>query len=208
MRYATNYSSALGEVRIDLVSNCYTDSFPLLRRLLFRKLPIDLKSSSTALAVAILTGDYCGELFDFGSVKLASDYAEAVRQLLGDGVNVMNVDGMARTLSGGEIDVVVQRAGEPFHELPTSGRVPVARVDWSGDFVALETRSSAGFTFGKVQTNAAFFADPFRVSVDVGLLFAPDRCRRLLVQAPANAADAKAVRAALSIVGISLEAFE
>ena len=59
---------------------------------------------------------------------------------------------------------------------------PLARVEWSGDFVEPVSRTSIGFVFGSTQTNAGFFAKPFRVSIAVGLLFARDRCRNLCVR--------------------------
>jgi hypothetical protein len=57
-----------------------------------------------------------------------------------------------------------------------------------------------------VQTNALYFADAFRVSVAIGLLFGRDRCRTLIVPAPTGAAGrVGTIVEALRIVGITLQ---
>lgn len=207
MHYKASYDATLGETQVDLTSNNYSDAWPMLRRLVFRKMPIDLAAQCLPLAVAILTRSYCGDVFDFAGIKIGSDYADAIRTLLGPQANIVNVDGFNRTFSTAEVDIMVDRAGKAANPPQHSGTAPLARIDWSGDFVDANTRSSAGFAFGAVQTNAAFFADPFSVSVAVGLLFGRDRCGKLLVAQPAaDRRQYEAVRELLRIVGITLEA--
>jgi hypothetical protein len=126
--------------------------------------------------------------------------------VLGEGTNIVNVDGMNRTFASGELDVVAHRASEPVPAASPEGTTPLTRIDWSGDFVDAETRTSAGFAFGAVQTNALYFADAFRVSVAVGLLFARDRCRTLYAPAPERqTARHTALVEALRIVGVTLQ---
>lgn len=207
MHYKASYSDSLGETNIELTSNTYADAWPMLRRIIFRKLPIDLNAQCVPLATAVLTRSYCGDVFEFAGIKIGSDYAEAIRTLLSPQANIVSVDGFNRTFSTAELDVMVSRAGitapPPLH----NGGAPLARIDWSGDFVDTSTRSSAGYAFGSVQTNAALFADPFSVSVAVGLLFGRDRCGHLLVAQPAtDRRQYECVREALRIVGITLHA--
>jgi hypothetical protein len=207
MQYKASYFELLGETRIDLVSNAYSDAWPMLRRLTFRKMPIDLEAQCLPLATAILTRNYCGDVFEFAGVKIGSDYADAIRALLSPQTNVVNVDGFNRTFSTAEVDIVVNRAGKAATLPPNGGAAPLARVDWSGDFVDQQTRSSANFAFGAMQTNALYFADPFSVSVAVGLLFGRDRCGTLFVSpAATDRKQYEAVREALRIIGITLEA--
>lgn len=206
MRYGASFAGGLGETRIELSSNTYSDAYPLLRRLVFRKMPVDLKSQGLALATAILTERYCGDVFEFSGIRVGSDYAEAIRTVLGEGTNIVNVDGMNRTFASGELDVAAHRASEPPPGVSADGATPLTRVDWSGDFVEAQTRTSAGFAFGAVQTNALYFADALRVSVAVGLLFARERCRTLYVPAPERQAPRQAALVeALRIVGVTLE---
>jgi hypothetical protein len=204
MRYSASFVGGLGETRIELASNTYADAYPMLRRLVFRKMPVDLKSQGLALAVAILTERYCGDVFEFSGIRVGSDYAEAIRTVLGEGTNIVNVDGMNRTFATGELDVVACNAAQPVPRVSGDGGTPLARIDWSGDFVDAETRSSSGFAFGAVQTNALYFADAFRVSVAVGLLFARDRCRTLHVPEGQTSRQGALVEA-LRIVGVRLE---
>ena len=207
MLYKATQVEALGETRIDLASNCYSDAWPLLRRLTFRKARIDLTSQSLPLACAVLTKDYCGDLFEFPGIKIGSDYADAIGLLLGPGVNVAGVDGFSRGLSSGEFDVITSRAGTPIGAAVGRDSTPLIQVDWSGDFVDASTRSSRGFVFGTIQTNAGLFADTFSVSVALGLLAGRDRCRTLYVAEPALSRDQyEMIREALRIVGVTLDA--
>jgi hypothetical protein len=80
-------------------------------------------------------------------------------------------------------------------------------VNWSGDFVETAKRTSAGFQYGSVQTNAQFFADAFSVSVAVGILAGRDRCGTLHVPGATDCPkDHRALAEALRIVGIQLAA--
>ncbi len=206
MRYSGSFAGTLGETRIELSANNYSDAFPLLRRLIFRKMPIDLRSQGLALACAVLTDKYCGDIFEFADIKIGNDYAEAIRTIVGRQLNILNVDGLNRSLSSGELDVWAGEAGRSNREAQPFDNIPMACVEWSGDFVNSASHSSKGFVFGATQTNAAFFAHPLRVSIAVGLLFGRDRCRNLYVPAdntPAKEQDK--IREALKIVGVSLE---
>lgn len=186
MRYTASHVGSLGEVRIDVASNCYSDALPLLQQIWFRKLPVDFQSPTLALAAAILTADYCGSVFDFAGVKLGEDYAEAIRTVLGGSVIVQNVDGLNRALTTGELDIVVGRAGQPLPAVTPSDATPVVRLDWSGDFVDRGTATSAGFFFGAVQTNAHHFSNDARVSIATALLFGKEKCRDIYVAEPAR----------------------
>ncbi len=104
MLYKASYFEPLGETRIELVANTHSDSWPMLRRLNFRKMPIDLATQSVPLATAILTHAYCGDVFEFAGLKIGSDYADAIRALLPAQANVINVDGFNRSFSTGEVE--------------------------------------------------------------------------------------------------------
>ncbi len=205
MRYAPSFLSSVGETRIQLSSNCYTDAYPLLSTLTVRKLPVDLRAPTLALATAILSADLCGSIFDFSGVRLGDDFAEAIRIVLGREVSVLNVDGLGRGLATAEQDVVAGRAGRPLPVAPASDGTPIARIEWSGDFVDRDTASSAGFFFGGIQTNALYFADEARVSVAMALLFGRERCRDIAIAADAQTRKSLApVADALRVVGITL----
>lgn len=213
MRYAVSSESNPGETLIDLASNSYTDSFPLLRRLIFRKLEIDINRQMVPLACAVLTADHCGEQFEFSGITVGGEFAEAIRCMIGNAVNVVNADPLNRTLSTGEVDIACRRArlesgGPPLPRMPDA--VPVERIDWSGDFVDRSSRNSAGFCFGACHTNAHIIADEAQVSIAVALLHARDRCRNLYVPVPsgANRAMLVRIRDALRIVSVNLELLE
>lgn len=209
MKFEASYDPVLGETRVELASNCYTDALPMLPVIIFRQQDIDLKSQSLPLAVAILTARYCGEVFEFAGTKIGVDYADAIRMVLREGANINNVDGHFRTISTGEVDVVCEKArgdrGTPVvPRLPDT--IPLTRLDWSGDFVFPETRSSALHAFGQVHTNAEFFADQTRVSIALGLLYGRDRVRNLYVEGPAEdgVGELGGIGAALATVAVDL----
>lgn len=185
MRYTATYNAALGETCVELTSNCYTDAFPLLSRIIFRQQEIDLKSQSLALACAILTAPFCGEVFDFDGIKIGGDYAEAIRMVLRPGTNINGVDGGFRTISAGEVDVICNKARSEFggslvrHQRDT---VPLICLTWSCDFVSPVTRTSASFAFGQIHTNAQFFADEATVSIALALLQGRDRLRNIHIE--------------------------
>jgi hypothetical protein len=206
MLYRTELDDATGETHIELISNTFSDAWPMLKRITFRKASIDLKAQSLPLAAALLTRAYCGDVFEFEGVRIGSDYADAIQCLFSSRVNVLNVDGANRSFSTGELDFAVSKAGHERAMLRSPGRAPLVQIDWSGDFVDPEARSSQGFAYGGVHTNAQFFADDFTVSVAIGLLMARDRCATLAVAPPARTShDLKAVHEALRIVGVALE---
>jgi len=207
MRYAASFLGSVGETRIEFTSNCYTDAYPMLSTLTVRKLPVDLHAPTLALAMAIVSADLCGSVFDFAGVRLGDDFAEAIRIVLGRDVTVLNVDGLGRSLATAEQDLVVGRAGRAFPTITPARGMPVARVEWSGDFVDTQAASSTGFFFGGIQTNALYFTNEARVSVAMALLFGRERCRDIAIAA--DAATRKSlipVAEALRVVGISLVA--
>ncbi len=203
MRYTATYHAPLGETRIDLVSNTHTDGVPLLNRLFFRRTTIDLNAQSLPLAVAILTSDLCSEVFEFGNIKIANDYAAAIRHVLGPDVAISNVDGLNRNLSTGELDVIAGRAGE-IGTIRPAGDLASSRVDWNGDFVSVDARSSASFSFGSVQTNALYFAGATRVSIAIGLMAGRDKIRTLYVPGRLDQ-ELEVIGTALFMVGIELQ---
>ncbi len=202
MKYLANYVESIGETRIELQSNCYSDTAPFLRRIQLRKVAVDLTGPTTAVAAAILTAGNCGEVFDFPGAKIGSDHADALRMILGEQTNILGVDGMIRALSSGELDIAVGKAPNAPRPEPADV-IPLRTVDWNGDFVTRETRSSKGFVFGAVQTNAAFFASDARVSIALGLIAARDRCRNLYIEAKPND-EVDTIARALQIIGVSL----
>lgn len=207
MRYAVTLDSELGETRVELASSSYADAMPLLRQLNFRRQDIDLESQSVALALAVLTSRYCGDHFELTGARIGSDYAEAIRIVLGSSTNVVGVDGLHRAISVGETDLVVERAaadGGSFLPDRPADPTPIVRFDWSGDFVDGARRTSDNYALGAVHTNAELFADRGTVSVALGLLLGRDRVRTLYVSpAPERY---KELRDALSVVSIGLEA--
>ena len=202
MKFTASYAEGLGQTTIELQSNSYADSSPMLRKILLRKISVDLTSPTTAVAAAILTAGYCGEVFEFPGAKIGSDYADALRIILGERTNILGVDGMMRTLTTGELDVAIGPA--PFGPRPQpSDSVPLVNTDWSGDFVHNETRSSKGFVFGAIHTYARFFTDEVRVSIALGLLVGRDRCRNLYVTASPNP-ELGEISHALQVIGVNL----
>jgi hypothetical protein len=207
MRYAITLDAELGETRIELASSSYADAMPLLSQLNFRRQDIDLESQSVALALAVLTSRYCGDHFELTGARIGGDYAEAIRMVLGPNTNVAGVDGLNRTISVGETDLVVERAvadGGSFLPDRPVDPTPIARFDWSGDFVDSARRSSDNYALGAVHTNAELLADRGTVSVALGLLLGRDRIRTLYVSPTPERFEE--LRDALAIVSIGLEA--
>lgn len=185
MKYIATKDEKLAEVRIELSGNCYTDSTPLLPRMVFRKAPVDVSSQSLALAAAILTRTYCGEQFEFVGAKIGNDYAEAIRSVIGRDVNIGNVDGFHRKLSTAELDIIADEATSYRKSPPKLSNLdslPLTVVTWSGDFVDVTTKSSQEFTFGTYFTNAPLFASKELVNIAIGLIHGRDKCRRLFVR--------------------------
>lgn len=210
MRYQASYDDVLGETHVQLSSNCYTDAFPLLQTIVFRKQEIDLQSQSLPLACAILTARYCGEVFEFSGAKIGNDYAETIRRIIGPNTNVTSVDGHHRTISSGELDILSERAradqrAEPMQR--SRDNTAFTRIDWSGDFVSTDTRNSQHYAFGAYHTNAEFFASGAHVSIAIGLLHGRDRCRNLFVATDkdSSVAELRALGDALRCVSVSLE---
>jgi len=184
MKYQVTVDEALGETRVALSSNCYTDAFPLVNTLILRKQDIDTRSQALPLAVALLTAPYCGEIFEFEGIRIGNDYAEAIRRVIGRDVTVLGVDGMHRKTSTGEVDIQCEKASAGSRSRPAArpeDSVPLARVDWSGDPVDRATRNSSDSAQGAIHTNAALFADETTVSVAIALLYGRDSVRTIYV---------------------------
>jgi hypothetical protein len=213
MRYEAQFDPALGETRVTLTSNCYTDALPMLQTIIFRQDEFDLKSQALPLACAILTAAYCGDQFEFVGTKIGNDYAEAIRMVLGDHVHIAGVDGHHRTISTGEVDMLVEKARAngraPAPQRPQD-TTPMARIDWSADFVAQDSRSSALHAFGQVHTNAEFFADPTTVSIALALLAGRDKLRNIYVEHPGSESriDLYKLSSSLNAVSVGVELLE
>jgi hypothetical protein len=209
MRYQAVIDEALGETRIELSSNCYTDAFPMVRSILFRKQDIDLKSQSLPLACAILTSKYCGDHFEFVGMRIGNDYADAIRSVLGPSTNIAGVDGHQRAIAVGEVDIFSARATLDRHEPPQrpGDTVAYSETTWSGDFVSRDTRNSAGHVTGAYWTNAELFADEDTVSVAVALIHGRDRCRTVYVPGRSGGAASRMepIQDALFAVSVGLE---
>lgn len=208
MKYQATMDMDLGETRVVMTSNCYTDAFPLVNTLIFRKQDIDLRAQSLPLAVALLTAKYCGELFEFEGIKIGNDYAEAIRRVIARDVTVSGVDGMHRKISSGDIDVQSEKASGVSRSTLArrpEDTVPFARIDWSGDPVDALKRTSSGSAQGAVHTNAALFADETTVSVAIALLWGRDSVRTIYVPERDDGADLAALTKALRPVSVSVE---
>jgi hypothetical protein len=210
MRCSASVNADLGETAVLLASNCYTDSMPLLQRIVFRKQPICTTSQSFPLAAALLIAGYCGEHFEFTDTKIGNDYAEAIRLVLGANTNISTVNAHHRTLSTRELDIFSSKSefglADGFRQNALSD-APLSKVNWSGDFVDPRLQSSRGHHVGMYFTNANYFADNTTVSVALALIHGLDRLRIIYVPAPARTASDWHVKIAeaLQIVSISLE---
>lgn len=206
MRYAFSYDPALRQTQIEVSPNCYGDALPLVPRVLFRNVQLDVTSQGAALACAILFEGYCGEVFEVTGTRVGPDYAQAIVSLLDPDSIVQNVDGMQRALSRRELDVVCTLNGSPL-DRPASDGVPALHLSWSGDVVDRTRRTSVGSAIAGAHTNALLVATPLRVSAALGLMISGDRCRNLYVCADgANRRDIVRLKASLDIVGVSVRA--
>lgn len=207
MKYQVNSDPALGETRVVMTSNCYTDAFPLVNTLIFRKQEIDDRSQSLPLAVALLTAKYCGDVFEFEGIRIGNDYADAIRRVIGHDVKVSGVDGMLRKISSGEIDIQCEKASSkvrtPAAQRPEDA-IPLTRIDWSGDPVDRSLRNSSQSAQGAIHTNAALVADETMVSIAVAMLHGRDAVRTIYVPAPDDEAALASISRALRPVSISV----
>lgn len=210
MRIAPSHDAGVGETRLAIDTNCYTDALPLLQTLIIRGPEIDLSAQSLALACAILLGEHIGDQLEVAGIRIGGDYAEAIERAIGRRVVVSGVDGLNRTISPGELDLycapaaLALRPPEPSRLVDTA---PFAAITWSGDFVDTTTRRSDGFALGQYFTNAALFAGSTRVSIALGLIHARDRCRTLSVPAEGDVTEGGLhdLGQALRIVGVRLD---
>lgn len=209
MRFSLAKSPELGETEVSLSSSCYTDSLPLLRRLIFRKQPIDTNTQGFALATAILLAGYCGEHFEFSDKVIGMDYGEAIRLILGTNTHIASVNGHQRNLSTREFDVASSTPESNFSVSPSQRQqsgVPLSAITWSSDFVDRSSRHSKEHQTGMYFTNANFFADPTTVSIALALIHGADRVGTVYVQMPQGGPTEHltAIANGLRVVSISL----
>ena len=132
MKCVVSVNAALGETAVSLESNCHTDTLPLIKQVLFRRQPVNTGSQSFALAMAILVADYCGDYFEVGNIAIGSDYADAIRHVLGAKVNLSPTNPMHRSLATHELDVACARANQAgsFETLTVDERaVPLSTAE-------------------------------------------------------------------------------
>jgi len=184
MKFTIETNEPLGETRVVMTSNCYTDAFPLVNSIILRKQDIDTKQQILPVAVALLVANYCGEVFEFEGIRIGNDHADAIRRIIGRDVSVLNVDGMQRTVSTGEIDIQCEKATGrmPVREaLRPDDTTPFLKLDWSGDPVSIYSRNSWNSAQGMIHTNAALFADDVTVSVAMALIYGRGAVRTIHV---------------------------
>lgn len=209
MRYAARHDPLTETVSITLEANCFLDSAPLVPVLEFHNAAFDTAGPEMALACAILTRAFCGDVFELEDVAITPDLAEAIRTILPQTPNVGPVNGMNRALWAGSIEVFAAPAGTAGGPHGGASGLPVMQVDWSGDFVDPGTLSGAGHRYGRYLTNAGLVADPVEVSIAVALLHAGAQCRRIAV--PLGERDPACylpIARALAIMSITLELVE
>ena len=209
MKCVVSNNIALGETAIRFESNCHTDKLPLIKCALFRRQPINTESQSFALAMAILMTDYCGDYFEVSELAIGSDYADAVRRVLGKHVNLTPVSPMHRALATYDLDVACApvNMSSGLSALTTEeSPVSLSTVTWSSDFVDRETRHSRNSQIGTYFTNATLLTDPTSLSVCVALIHAEDHAGRIYIPRPADGIEKRHVvlAEALQSVAISL----
>jgi len=202
MRFVVTVDADTRCTAIDIAGNCFTDTLPLVQRVIFYNAEFNDAGPEMALAAAVLTRRYCGELFEMVGLKLPIDVAEAIRTLIPRATGVFPVDGTDCALSTGEQSIVFIEASQP--RLPVPG--PVLQIEWSGDFVDPATRRCGDFRYGRYLTNAALLADHVEVSIAIGLLEAGMKCGRPHVPLPRGVPSARyaEIVAALRLVAIDL----
>ena len=189
MKCVVSVNAALGETAISFESNCHTDTLPLIKQVLFRRQPVNTASQSFALAMAILAADYCGDYFEVANLAIGSDYADAIRQVLGKHINLNPTNPMHRSLATHEVEVACGRADQirRFTAMTADQRaVPLSTVTWSADFVDPETRTSHNNQIGTYFTNATLMTDATSVSVAVALMHGEDHAGRIYVPRPSG----------------------
>ncbi|MCA0432482.1 MAG: hypothetical protein LCH46_04380 [Proteobacteria bacterium] len=202
----------LSECRIRLESNSYSDSMPLVREIILRRQQPKTNTHAFGLACAALIADYCGDFLEIPHLMLGCDQVEAIRVLCNRPVNVAPFNGEIRALATHDLELVAGEAGKlngPTEVKASGAGVPVARVDWFGDFVDAHSRSSANSQIGMYYTNAHLVTEPDFVSVAVALLHGGDNVGRIVVPVAGTITEKhQRFVAALRIVAIDLEWLE
>jgi hypothetical protein len=206
MRYRATVDPLVSVTTLSLEESCHTDSTPLVSEIFFRNADFDTGSAAFAMACLILTRRFVGEDVAFARQTLGIETVRALRLMCPWVISLTPVEGMNRSHTRPELDVVCSptRIG-PLNVAP-AGDTPLQHIDWSGDFVDRNTRRSAGFRLGRYFTNAGLVTDDTTVSIAVGLMHAGGLCRDLHVPAPPDgrADDYRTIQAALAVIGVSL----
>lgn len=191
---------------ITLAESCHTDSFPVVQELFVAGAGFDTGSVAFAIACSLLVRRHIGEQLDFGRQPVGIDTARAIRKICPQLETISPVNGLDRSHCTQELDVASGLARNGRFLVPGTDMVPLAHIDWSGDFVAHETRSSEGFCLGRYFTNAALVADELSVSIAIALMHAGNSCRNVYVQSPDERLDQDhlKIREGLAAVGIAL----
>jgi hypothetical protein len=205
MRYRLTFDASLTSTSLELIENCHTDTTPLLRRIFFHNAEFDVSASASALAAALLTRNYCGELAEFER-PVGVEYARAIGLLAVQLVGVSPINGLDRSHATAERDIICAPARLDRLAWSPSEGIPLMSLDWSGDFIVPGTNSSTGYRQGRYFTNAGVIADETTVSIAVGLMHSGGLCRNLIVPLTeaGSAARFEPVCAALELVGIAL----
>lgn len=191
---------------ISLAESCHTDSFPIVQELFIAGAAFDTGSAAFAVACSLLARRHVGEQLDFGGQAVGIDTARAIRKICPQLEAVSPVNGLDRAHCTQELDIASGPARSDRFGVLGTDMVPLTRIDWSGDFVAHETRSSKGFSLGRYFTNAALVTDECSVSIALALMHAGNACRNVYVQWPQGAPgrDHLKIREGLATVGIAL----
>ena len=133
----------LNELRVRLDANNHTDSMPLIREIVFRKQTFNINTQAFALAIAILISEHCGDFIEFPHLAIGGDYAEAIRTILGQQVNVSPVDGQAEIQSAAKSACISR-----MHH---SSQMPnLSRSHWRSSTVGTMW---AGYWYHRIQNN-------------------------------------------------------
>jgi hypothetical protein len=208
MKLEVTQQSAFARLTVRMQENCHGDTTPPVDAVHFNGVNATITPDTAALSAAIVASRWTGEVLEFRSMAIGVDAAEAVRLVAENARFVTPVDGYRRSLCEGHIDVLAApttMAGCVLSEEPDP-RVLTRLVTWSGEFVSLETRSSAGYVAGEVSTNADLLLPAWEVSVALGLLVGGESLRSIATPHPEAkyAGDLDRFAKALRVLGVQL----
>ncbi len=206
MLISAKVDAELRVTTISLAESCHTDSFPIVQELFVAGAAFDTSSAAFALACVLLARRHIGEQLDFGGQAIGIETARAIRKICPQLEAVSPVNGLDRSHCTQELDISSGAARNDRFRVAGTDAVPLTHIDWSGDFVARQTRSSEGFCLGRYFTNAALVADECTVSIALALMHAGNACRSVYVQLPQDppGLDHPRIREGLATVGIAL----